>query len=314
MVVEKARDLPDLTPAMAEAVVAFLRAAWPVQEETEPQRQGWPHLSSTSCQIACMALVALGEAEETGWGAVPLAEPRRPDALPFWEDIAVAVLWLAQQQNLLSYRQMDGSPPEPRMGGFAVRRIGGPPLPPPDILAGPGSGPAGVADIAVQVLEALGLVCDGRWTVAAETVLWRGMPRAWGLRFDEDGRFLEAVDRAAATMPLEVGEEIARLMRISETDVAAGVARSELAHEALRLRFGRPSARPPDTAEQVRRSLPHQRENDLDWIFFRHWRLGRGWLDEGEASRRLEIFHDGLATAMRKAVVARLYPDGFVWE
>lgn len=103
-------------------------------------------------------------------------------------------------------------------------------------------------------------------------------------------------------------------MRISAADVAACVAESERAHEELAIRFGRPSPTAPYTTEQARRSLLFRRENDLDWVFFRHWRLGRGWLDEDQSRRRLDIFHDGVAVAMRKAVVARLYPDGFIWE
>lgn len=304
----------ELTGAMAQAVVAFVHAAWPVQVEGDPPMRGWDHMFSTSYQIACMALVALGEAEETKWGAIPRLQPRLPDVLPFWEDIGVSVLWLAQQRNLLTYRQMDGSLPPPRSGGFVVQRIGGPPLPPPNILAGPGSGPARGAETVLPVLEALGLLRDGRWTAEAETVLWRGMPAVWGLRFETDLRFLGAVEAAVTSMPGPVRAEIDQLMRISATDVAACVAQSESAHEELAVRLGRPSPTPPYTTEQARRSLLFRRENDLDWVFFRQWRLGRGWLDAAGQARRLEIFHDGLAITMRKAVVARLYPDGFVWE
>lgn len=306
-----------MTGAMAEAVVAFVHAAWPVQVEGDPPWRGWDHLFSTSYQIACMALVALGEAEETEWGAIPLLHPRLPDALPFSEDVAVAVLWLAQQQNLLTYRQMDGSLPEPRSvgwGAFTVRRLDAPPPPPPSILAGPGSGPAWVAKVVILVLQALGLLWDGRWTEDAETVLWRGMPAAWGLQFETDQRFLAAVEAAVATMPGSLREEIDRLMRISAADVAACVAQSERAHEELAIRFGRPSPTSPYTTEQARRSVLFRRESDLDWVFFRQWRLGRGWPDNAEAMRRLEIFHDGLAITMRRAVVARLYPGGFVWD
>lgn len=304
----------ELTGAMAEAVVAFLHAVWPVQVEGDPPMRGWDHMFSTSYQIACMALVALGEAEETQWGAIPLLQPRLPDVLPFWEDTAVAVLWLARQQNLLTYRQMDGSLPPPRGGGFVVQRIGGPPLPPPNILAGPGSGPARGAEVVIPALEALGLLRDGRWTAEAETVLWRGMPAAWGLRFETNLRFGAAVDAAVETMPGAVREAIDRLMRISSADVAEVVAQSERAHEDLAVRIGRPSSTPLYTTEQARRSLVFRRENNLDWVFFRQWRLGRGWLDEDQSRRRPEIFHDRLAIAMRKAVVARLYPNGFVWE
>jgi hypothetical protein len=305
----------EMTGAMAQSVVAFVHAAWPVQMEGDPPMRGWDHMFSTSYQIACMALVALGEAEETKWGAIPLLQPRLPDVLPFWEDIAVAVLWLARQRNLLTYRQMDGSLPPPRGGGFVMQRIGDPPLPPPNILAGPGSGPARGAETVLPVLEALGLLWDGRWTADAECILWRGMPAAWGLRFETDQRFLVAVESAVATMPGALGEEIDRLMRISAAEVAEGVARSVAAAEEARVRWGH-EARipPPQTEEQVRLGFPMRRANAVDWVFFRQWRLGRGWLDAAGQARKLDIFHDGLAIAMRKAVVARLYPDGFVWE
>lgn len=304
----------ELTGERAAAVVAFVQAAWPVQVEGDPPRRGWNDMALTAYEVACDALVALGEAEDTEWGAVAKADPRLPEVLPLWKDIAVAVLWLARQQNLLTYRQRDGSLPPPRGGGFVVQRIGGPPLLPPNILAGPGSGPARVAAVVIPVLEALGLARDGRWTAEAETVLWRGMPAAWDLRFETDLRFLAAVEASVATMPGAVREEIDRLMRIGAADVAASMAESERAHEDLAIRFARPSPTPPSTTEQARRSLLGRRAHDLDRVFFRHWRLGRGWLEEAQSRRRLEIFHDGLAIAMRKAVVARLYPDGFVWE
>ena len=305
----------ELTGEMAAAVVAFVHAVWPVQVEGEPPLPGWNDRASTSYQIACMALVALGEADETEWGARPRLEPRRPEELPFWEDIAVAVLWLAQQRNLLTFRQMDGSLPPARGGGFLVQRIGGPPLPPPNILAGPGSGPARAAEVVIPALEVLGLLRDGRWTAEAECVFWRGMPAVWGLRFDGDPRFLAAVDAAVASMPMAVQEEIDGLMRISAAEVAEGVARSVAAAEEARVRWGH-EARipPPQTEEQVRLGFPMRRANAVDWVFFRQWRLGRGWLDAAGQARKLDIFHDGLAIAMRKAVVARLYPAGFVWD
>jgi hypothetical protein len=198
--------------------------------------------------------------------------------------------------------------------GQRAARIGGPPLLPPNILAGPGSGPARAAEMVIPALGMLGLLWDGRWTAEAECVLWRGMPAAWGLRFETDQRFLAAADAAVASMPGPVRDEIDRLTRISAADVAACVAQSARAHEELAMRLGRPSPTAPYTTEQARRSVLFRRENDLDWVFFRQWRLGRGWLDAAGRARTLEIFHDGLAIAMRKAVVARLYPDGFVWE
>lgn len=309
--------MPEMTEAMARAVLAFLHEVWPVQRESEPDRQGWDHMSSTAYQIACMALVALGEAEETVWGAVPKQKPRLPEVLPFWEDMAVAVLWLAGQQNVLTYRQMDGGVPEPRKGGmavFVVKRLDAPPPPSPNILAGRGTGPARAADMVLPMLEALELVAQGRWTEAAECVLWRGSGRVWDISFEDDPRFLAAVEAAVRTVPDAVRLEIDAAMRISEADIAASVERSLQAREEMQLRFGRPSLFPAQTAEHVRKWLPRERENRLDWIFFRRWRLGRGWLEETQAGRALEIFHDRLAIAMRRTVIARLYPGGFVWE
>lgn len=306
--------MAELTPDMARAALAFLYDAWPVQQGIEPGRNGWDHKFSTSYQISCMVLVALGEAEETPWGAVPLAAPRLPEVLPLWEDVAVAVLWLAGQQWLLSYRKMDGSPEVRRAGGFTVVRIGAPPPAPPNILAGPGSGPALAAPVVVTALEALGLVADGRWTAAAEPVLWRGMPGAWGLTFQEDARVLAAVEAALATLPGAMRDQIDALMRITEEAVSASLARNLAAREEQRLRLGREPTYPVFTAEMARRGLAFRREGDLDWLFFCHWRLGRGWLDEATAARALEVFHDRLAITVRRAVIGRLYPGGFVWD
>jgi hypothetical protein len=308
--------MPEITPRMAEAVVAFLHNAWPAQIEAGLKMQGWNHMFSTSYQIACRALVALGEAEATDWGAVPIPRPKLPEVLPFWEDIAVAVLWLAQQQNLIGYRQLEGSVPPPRAGGFVVTRIGAPPPAPPNIGAGPGSMPAQAAPAVVAVLEALGLVAGGYWTAGAEVVLWRGRPGAKGRRnFEADARFQAAVEAAVTALPPARQEEIELQMRVSLKEVEDGVSRSVTAVNEARAKWGDMAwIGRPMTAEQLCKMIPLQRTDKLDWIFHRHWRLGRGWLDETQTARALEIFNDQLAIAMRSAVVARLYPDGFVWE
>lgn len=307
--------MPEMTPVMAEAVVGFLRETLPRAGDVAGPGGGWGNLAMTALEIGCSALVALGQAEETPWGAAPKPAPSLPLVLPLWEDIAVAVLWLAHQQNLIGYRQMDGSLPARRTGGFVVTRIGAPPPPLPNIGPGLGSGPALAEPVVRQVLEALGLVQDARWTAAAEVVHWRGSGGAWGLGFEADARFLVAVEKAVTTLPAERRSEMDGLMWVTEAQVAEGVARSVAAAGEARIRWG-PQARigAPATPEQVRAGLPMTRENDLNWIFFRHWRLGRGWLDEDQARRALEIFHDRVAIAMRRAVVARLYPGGFVWE
>ena len=306
--------MAELTKEMTGPVIRFLRQTLPMDREIGTGRDGWNDMALTAYEIGCMALVALGEAQATAWGAARVAEPRLPEVLPLWEDIAVAVLWLAQQQNMLTYRQMDGSPQpprRPRAGGFTVTLIGESPPAPPNILAGPGSGPAMAASAVVPALEALGLVAGGRWTVAAEVVLWRGSGGAWGLSFEEDARFLAAVESAVRTMPDAFRMEIDGLMRVRVEELATPPAQ----YDAPPPPSGKDQfvAAPP-TLAQKQRLVAMRRERDLDWIFFRHWRLGRGWLDEASAGRALEIFHDRLAIAMRKAVIGRLYPGGFVWE
>lgn len=170
------QDIPELTSRVAEAVVGFLRDTIPVAGDVAGPGGGWGDLAMTAYEIGCDALVSLGQANATRWGAAPKSDPCLPEMLPFWEDVAVAVLWLARQQNMISYRKMDGSlnAPLPRAGGRVVLYCASQPVPVPNIAAGPGSGPALAALTIIPVLEALGLVQDARWTAAAETVHWRG--------------------------------------------------------------------------------------------------------------------------------------------
>jgi hypothetical protein len=304
--------MPEMTPEMAEAAVAFLRQTLPGSRPSGWDVDGWVDNAMTAYQIGCMALVALGQAERMPWGAAALPKPQPPNVLPFWEDVAVSVLWLARQHHQLAYRQMDGSQPDPR-GQWIIRRQDAPPPPAPNLMAGPGTGPALASEAVIEVLEALGLAAGGRWTAAAEVVHWRGSGQEWGLSFEADPRFQTAVASALATMPGRVRREIDSLMRITAADIAEGLAQSSAAVEDLRTRYGSKGIGAPQDEAQVKRSLAFQREDDLDWVFFRRWRLGRGWLDEALEARALHIFHDRLAIALRKAVVAQLYPGGFVW-
>ncbi len=314
------QDMPEMTPAMAEAVVGFVREAWPLDPRNDPPRGGWDHMFSTSTQIACMALVALGQAEEVGWGASPKPEPRLPEVLPFWEDIAVAVLWLAHQIGWIEYLWGTGQ----KHADLAAKRLEAQmersrsrrrETTAPNIFPGPGTGPAFATQDALAVLEALGLVAAGQWTAAAEVVQWRGLPLEWALGFEADARFPAAVEDTINRLPPARREEINRLMRVSATEVAEKMSKIKATDEQRRASSGMDQlVAPALTADMVRRLTSMEREHALNWIFFRHWRLGRGWLDEAQAARALHIFHDRLAIAMRRAVVARLYPGGFVWE
>jgi hypothetical protein len=266
--------------------------------------EGWDHMFCTAYQIGCEALVALGQADETCRGAIPRNNAPLPDELPRWDDLCVSVLRLAAQQSLLSYRLPDGNVPRSD-GGWIINPIRSPP--PPNIAAAQGLGPARATPEVLSVLQALGLLAEGHWTEVAETVLWRDQ---WGMDVTSDPRFSDAVEQAVATMPADIRVEMDKLVSITDADVTAAVKQSAAFQEETRAKYG-PNARisPPSSPEQARRNLESVRLNDLDWLFFRRWRLADGWLVPKEASKALEIFHDPLAIAMRRAVTQRLYPN-----
>lgn len=295
------------TPAAdwAADVVDFLSRNLPRNDEED----GWDHMFLTAYQIGCEALVALGQVDETSRGTIPRKNARLPDELPRWDDLCVSVLRLAAQQRLLFYRLPDGSVPL-ATGDWVIYRIGAPPPPPPNIAAANGLGPAFATSEVLTVLRALGLLTEGRWTEIAETVFWRGWPKEWEMDFNSDPRFSDAVEQALATIPADIRAEMDKLVTITNTDVTAAVKRSASVAEETRAKYGpNASIGPPDTPEQARRGLEFLRRAELDWLFFRHWRLADGWLAPKEASKALEIFHDGLAIAVRRAVAKRLYPN-----
>lgn len=150
----------------------------------------------------------------------------------------------------------------------------------------------------------------GGWQPEAETVLWRCQPRTWRLQVTGDVRFAAAVQRAVATVPGDIAGQMARLVVIGDADVAGAVGQSAAACAAARAKYG-PRARigAALTPDAARRSLMFRRQHDLDWLFFRHWRLAEGWLTANDPEARLEIFHDPLAIQMRQAVVGRLHPE-----
>lgn len=272
---------------------------------------GWDHWFLSAYEIACEALVALGHAEPTEWGAVPLNEPRLPNRSPRWDDICMAVLGLAGQQRLISYRRHDGGMPTPRRGGFVIRRTGAPPPPPANIAASHGLGPAHAAAELLAVLECLGLVAAAAWTKAAETLFWRMQPAAWEMQIDSNPRFHKAVKRALHAMPGHIRDAITRLtLPIGVAEISLALQRWEAAQDELRNRFGAKArlGRKPDEAG-IRRSLASQRCNELDWLFFRYWRLDDGWLPTEPAFQALEVFHDPLAESMRRAVIAAFAPN-----
>lgn len=274
-------------------------------------RPGWNDMASTAYQIGCMALVKLGFADATDWGAVPKDAPEFPASMPRWDDICISVLWLANQQNKLSFRLPDGSLPPTRIGnGFVIAMKDRPPPPAPNIAARFGLGCALCDADLLQLLQKLGLVSDGGWTKQAEFILWRTSPKNWSLEFLRDERFWDAVQKAIATIPDDIAVEISELTAISDDHIDERIAWHEEKLAEGREKYG-PKARlgKVPTRAQAQRSLEFSRRNAIDWVFFRRWRIEDGWLSTAEAEAALDIFHDRLAISMRREVMKDLHPS-----
>lgn len=296
----------DETPDWAEAATEFLSENMP----TATDRDGWNHMSSTAYEIGCMALVALGQADERDWGAVPRKNPIKPKVLPRWDDICIAVLRLANQQNQLAFRLQDGSVPPTRIGNnFTIVQKGAPPPPAPNVAESCGLGPAFAKPKVIYALERLNLVSGGHWTEVAEFVLWRTQPKNWALDFTNDPRFISSVERTAETMPDDIILEIENLLSVTNEQIANHIEWHRVEIEKMRTKYG-PKAhlQTPPTADQAKRSIEFSRKNEMDWLFFRRWRMEEGWLSRKQAKAALKIFHDRLAISMRKSVIKKLHP------
>ncbi len=272
-------------------VIAFLAGHLPGSRE-----HGWDHQFITAYQVACEALVALGQADESTHGAVPRESPVLPEILPRWDDVAVAVIYLAAQEGLITFlasanvdeTSLLGLRPESR---HQADRVAWAARADPEVTA---------------VFRLLGLLDGLEWSTAAETILWRDNPFEWRIDFTKDLRFIDAVEHACEYMPGDIREKMDRLAEINDADIAAHSSGSadqddEVAGQSwIRL--------PAKSSEEVRATIHWIRRHDLDELFYRFWRIDDGWLTVDEAKRALEIFNDPLAIAMRKAVATRLYP------
>lgn len=287
------------------SVIRFIASNLPV---LDPKGEDWDHMFTTAYQFGCDALIALGQAEETGRGARPLPRPQLPQILPRWDDICVTVLSLAHQCGLLSYRLPDGreSPEVASWWGRREDEI----MPPPNIMAAHGLGPAWAAPEVLSVLRALGLVESCQWTAAAGLVLWRKEPPEWGLDITSDPRFHMVLDRAINEMPADIRRKLDRLVTITKADVTEGLIRRAAHQEGLRAKHGANRVIGlPLTRDSVQQGLVFLRIRELDRLFFSNWRLPDGWLSPPARKQAMEIFHDSLAIRMRRAVVTQLYPD-----
>lgn len=289
-------------------VIGFISNRLPLGYDS----QSWEHQFSSAYQLGCEALVKLGYADETDYGAILRNDPQLPSELPRWDDICVVVLSLANQQGGLDYRLIDDNMLASQPSLDFVR-VGGSTPPQPNITPAAGLGPAYAETEVLEVLKTLGLIVQNCWTDIAELVMWRILPKEWKMDLGADTRFKGALAKAISTIPNDVRIELDQLTVISDANIAEYMALSVAAHNESRAKFG-PKAMisEPSNSDQARRALISGRENDLDWLFYRYWRFSEGWLKPTQRIKALEVFHDSLAIMMRRSVIKQLYPDALV--
>ncbi|WP_321363495.1 hypothetical protein [uncultured Celeribacter sp.] len=292
-------------PDWLESATAFLTETLP----RDPDRPGWSDKAISSYEAGCEALVALGVAEKTTWGAAPQA-PITPENLPRWDDLCAVVLGLAVQNNLLSFQ----TAPSPHQGSgrtmFNVTRLDGAPAPPPNLVDAHGGFRAFATPHLLDLLERLGLVSGGTWNAAAEDVLWRMTEARKLVDFSSNARFLEAAQLCAETLPIETRQEIEGLMAVSDTDIADHIARAKAAQEKTVREFG-PNARldPILSEDQAKRTVEWLRKEEINRLFCQKWRINDGWLSGTAVKAALGLFNDPLAQAIRQSVLKTLWPD-----
>ncbi|NEH32583.1 hypothetical protein ELI49_04250 [Rhizobium ruizarguesonis] len=286
------------------AAIEFLKESLPVASQSPLK---WSDDSMTAYQFGCDALVALGQAERFGPGALAKDCPTLPETLPRWDDICVTVLGLAHVRFL---RVAAPTPP----GRYQPVRT----APDANIAAYKTANAAQASTDILPLLASLGLAENGQWTQASETIHWRDGD-GWKPSHLHDVRFMEAVKIACETMPDDINDEMDRLVTITDDDVEKSVILSRKVRDINYANAKRraqdvapPEVLPPDIElARGRAGVEHNRSDKLDWMFYRRWRLSDGWLSGEESQRALEIFHDPLAQNMRRAVIRERY-DGLV--
>ncbi|PDT10003.1 DUF2442 domain-containing protein [Rhizobium sp. M1] len=143
------------------------------------RESGFQHDFITAYQIGCETLVALGQADETTHGAVPRDNPVLPAVLPRWDDVAVAVIYLAAQNGLISFLASDDGASQPR--GKRSRNLHQTTR---EMWA------ARSHPEVTSVFRSLGLLDGNEWAAASETILWRENPVEWRIDFKNDPRFI----------------------------------------------------------------------------------------------------------------------------
>ncbi len=260
-------DMP--APSWTNEVVRFLSSKLPRFDD----REGWDHVFISSYEAACDVLVAFGFAEAVERGAVPRKVARPAEAPPRWDDVSVAVLDLAAQCGAIIYYCLDGKPPRSKLGVFSSAEKADEL---PNIAPACRLGPARADTDTMNVLRALGLVADDRWTELAEMVFWRLQPAAWEMDVSSDPRFIEAVEQALLTMPLDVRAVLEGTLTVGEDETAAAMAERNAAIEERRRKLPGVAMPPRSTAESTRERLEFMLRSERERLFGRRWRMMAG--------------------------------------
>ena len=262
---------PRISTDLAVPVIEFFRSTLPRDPDGN-----WEHLFIAAHEVACQALAALGQALVVDGGAKQIADAKLPAVLPRWDDIATAVVWVAGQSGLLSYRRRG----RPGAGKRSSR------LPRANIRAGYGCPPSYLAAEAFPAFQSLGLISGHSWTAAAETILWRDDPYEAGMNFAMDNRFIKALDVALKSIPEEIAAKIKDIAAMPANEV------TELVDFAKRY------AHLDATKDEALVFLQDRSRRLLAQLFAKRWRLGDGWLSAAECKRALFFELDPLSIQM----------------
>ncbi|MDM9628561.1 hypothetical protein QTL95_21925 [Rhizobium sp. S152] len=132
---------------------------------------GWLHLNQSEFISGCDALIALGQALETEWGARPRRFPEFPNPPPHWDDMCAAVIQVATKTKQLRFQPLDVSSSE--LGAEDDDRLS------MDVIAAAHDLRAAFATVNLcPVLVALGLIEGGHWSLAAEALQKRADVKA----------------------------------------------------------------------------------------------------------------------------------------
>ena len=125
-----------------------------------------------------------------------------------------------------------------------------------------------------------------------------------------DQHFTDAFEAVCETIPANIKEEISRLTEITQLDIDTSISNADLARFEMQKKLGTSAKHGlPLSEEQARNRLASSRGHEIDWIFFRNWRLADGWLNSDQIGGTLDIFHDLLAKEMSRRTVSNLFPN-----